>query len=141
MFDLRVGPAEAPSLAIEVAGAVDQERTETWNVGPAKSGRQWNVTGDWAPWSVTRYLTGSLEHLPTACPILPPNVDGVWLAPTLLFREAVGVRCGRRGCVRRYNGPSVLDHLRERNHLDDNEAMKIATEELAAHRRERRGDR
>ncbi len=43
--------------------------------------------------------------------------------------------------VRRYIGPSVLDHLRERNHLDDDEAMKIATDELAAHRRERRGGR
>jgi len=40
--------------------------------------------------------------------------------------------------VRRYIGPSVLDHLRERNHLDEDEAMKVATEELAAHRREGR---
>lgn len=43
--------------------------------------------------------------------------------------------------VRRYIGPSVLDHVRERNHLDDDEAMKIAAEEIAAHRRERRGGR
>ena len=38
---------EAPSLAIEVVGAVDREWTETWNVGPASSGRPWNVVGDW----------------------------------------------------------------------------------------------
>jgi len=38
-------------------------------------------------------------------------------------------------------GPSVLDHLRERNHIDEDEAMKVATEEVAAHRRERRGGR
>jgi predicted transcriptional regulator len=40
--------------------------------------------------------------------------------------------------VRRYVGPSVLDRLRERNRLDDDEAMTIAIEEVAAHRRERR---
>ena len=42
--------------------------------------------------------------------------------------------------VRRYVGPSVLDRLRERNRLDEDAAMTIALEEVAAHRRERRGD-
>lgn len=40
--------------------------------------------------------------------------------------------------VRWYLGPSVLDRLRERNRLDEEEAMAIALEEVAAHRRERR---
>ncbi|MEO6121062.1 MAG: ribbon-helix-helix protein, CopG family [Acidimicrobiales bacterium] len=40
--------------------------------------------------------------------------------------------------VRRYLGPSVLDRLRERNHLDEDEAMAIALDEVAAHRWERR---
>lgn len=40
--------------------------------------------------------------------------------------------------VRRYLGPSVLDQLRERNRLDEDEAMAMAIEEVAAHRRERR---
>lgn len=40
--------------------------------------------------------------------------------------------------VRRYLGPSVLDRFRERNRLDEDEAMAIALEEVAAHRRERR---
>ncbi len=40
--------------------------------------------------------------------------------------------------VRRYLGPSVLDRLRERNLLDEDEAMALALEEVAAHRRERR---
>ncbi len=40
--------------------------------------------------------------------------------------------------VRRYLGPSVLDRLRERNHLEEDEAMAIALDEVAAHRRERR---
>jgi hypothetical protein len=40
--------------------------------------------------------------------------------------------------VRRYIGPSVLDRLGARNRLDEDEAMAIAIEEVAAHRRERR---
>jgi len=40
--------------------------------------------------------------------------------------------------VRRYIGPSVLDRLRERNRLGEDEAMAIAIEEMAAHRHERR---
>ena len=40
--------------------------------------------------------------------------------------------------VRRYIGPSVLDRLRERNRLGEDEAMDIAREEIASHRRERR---
>ncbi len=39
--------------------------------------------------------------------------------------------------VRRYIRPSVLDRLRERSRLDEDEAMEIAREEIAAHRRER----
>jgi len=40
--------------------------------------------------------------------------------------------------VRRYIGPAVLDRLAARNRLDEDEAMAIATEEVAAHRQERR---
>ena len=40
--------------------------------------------------------------------------------------------------VRRYVGPTVLDRLAARNRLDEDEAMAIALEEVAAHRRERR---
>lgn len=39
--------------------------------------------------------------------------------------------------VRRYVGPSVLDRLAQRNQLNEDEAMVIALEEIAAHRRER----
>lgn len=218
MYDLRVGPVESPALAIEVVGAVDEEWTETWNVGPAVEGKRWKVAGDWmitirpgthiktmkrklpslistleglglhdydhgsrwryalgddftdaldslgvealhcferngsgrihmtmpgqgggvhedgnlvadwvveflthddradvlhklalatnarrrevfigvtfmgAPWSVMSYLTGDLQHLPGAGPILPQGLDGVWLAPTLWHGEALGVR-------------------------------------------------
>ena len=40
--------------------------------------------------------------------------------------------------VRRYVCPSVLDRLRKRNRLGEDEAMDIAREEMAARRRERR---
>ncbi len=35
--------------------------------------------------------------------------------------------------VRRYVGPSVLDRFRERNRLDEDEAMAMAIEEVAGH--------
>lgn len=47
MFDLRIGPAHAPEIAIEVAGAVDPIFTETWNVGPARGPIQVEADGDW----------------------------------------------------------------------------------------------
>ncbi|MGH9189301.1 MAG: hypothetical protein ACRD0Q_04615 [Acidimicrobiales bacterium] len=37
--------------------------------------------------------------------------------------------------VRRYLGPSVLDRLWDQNRLDEDVAMEIAREEIAAHRR------
>ncbi len=47
MYDLRVGPADAPEMAIECVGAVDPIFTETWNVGPAKGPLQLPIKGDW----------------------------------------------------------------------------------------------
>jgi len=47
MFDLRVGPADAPAIAIECVGAVDPVRVETWNVGPAKGAVHLALKGDW----------------------------------------------------------------------------------------------
>ena len=47
MYDLRIGPANAPELAIECVGAVDQTRAETWNVGPAKGPLELPLRGDW----------------------------------------------------------------------------------------------
>lgn len=65
--------------------------------------------------------------------------DGVLMAVRL---EAA--RSGRsedevvEAAVRRYIGPSVLDRLRERNHLGEADAMEMAVEEVAARRQERR---
>jgi hypothetical protein len=47
MYDLRIGLAGAPEMAIECVGAVDQIWTETWNVGPAEGPLQLSITGDW----------------------------------------------------------------------------------------------
>ena len=47
MYDLRVGAAQAPDVAIECVGAVDADRTETWNVGPGKGPLQLALRGDW----------------------------------------------------------------------------------------------
>ena len=47
MYDLRIGPADAPTVAIECVGAVDQAFTETWNVGPARGPFHLQIQGDW----------------------------------------------------------------------------------------------
>jgi hypothetical protein len=47
MYDLRIGPADAPELAVECVGAVDRILTETWNVGPAKGALELALQGDW----------------------------------------------------------------------------------------------
>ena len=47
MYDLRIGPADAPKLAVEVVGAVDPTRAETWSVGPSKGPLELALRGDW----------------------------------------------------------------------------------------------
>jgi hypothetical protein len=47
MYDLRIGEAEAPEVAIECVRAVDPVGTETWNVGPGKGPLHLSVEGDW----------------------------------------------------------------------------------------------
>jgi len=47
MYDLRVGDAAAPDIAIECTGAVDPIRTQTWNIGPAKGPLSLAIAGDW----------------------------------------------------------------------------------------------
>ncbi len=44
MYDLRIGSAEAPDVAIECVGAVDSVFTETWNVGPGRGPLRLAVT-------------------------------------------------------------------------------------------------
>lgn len=48
MYDLRIGPADAPEMSVECVGAVDPILTETWNVGRAKGPLKLGITGDWS---------------------------------------------------------------------------------------------
>jgi hypothetical protein len=48
MYDLRVGPADAPEMAVECVAAVDPIFTETWNLGPAKGPLELTLEGDWS---------------------------------------------------------------------------------------------
>jgi hypothetical protein len=47
MYDLRVGSVERPESAIECIGAVDPQRTETWNEGPGRGCFTLAIEGDW----------------------------------------------------------------------------------------------
>jgi hypothetical protein len=47
MYDLRIGPADSPDVAIECVGAVNRTYTETWNVGPAKGSITLPIAGNW----------------------------------------------------------------------------------------------
>jgi len=47
MYDLRVGEIDAPKIAVECVGAVDQTATETWNVGQARGPILINSKTDW----------------------------------------------------------------------------------------------
>lgn len=47
MYDLRIGPVDAPEVAIECVGAVDAVFTETWNIGPAKGPLKSSLKGNW----------------------------------------------------------------------------------------------
>jgi hypothetical protein len=47
MYDLRIGTANVPEMAVECVGAVDPILTETWNVGTAKGPPELALQGDW----------------------------------------------------------------------------------------------
>jgi hypothetical protein len=46
-YDLRIGPADSPAIAIECVGAVDSVRTETWNLGPGLGPLTLALQRDW----------------------------------------------------------------------------------------------
>lgn len=67
MYDLRIGPADAPGLAVEVVGAVDPTRAETWSAGPSKGPLELALRGDWTivhtPSARTKDVKKRLEPL------------------------------------------------------------------------------
>jgi hypothetical protein len=48
LYDLRIGDAASPEVAIECVGALDPIRTETWNIGPAQGPISTALRGDWS---------------------------------------------------------------------------------------------
>ena len=67
MYDLRVGPATEPEVAIEVSAAVDQARTQTWNTGPAHGAWSISVPGNWM---VTLLPKANIKNLRQGLPAL-----------------------------------------------------------------------
>jgi hypothetical protein len=47
MYDLRIGPADAPQFAIECFQSVDSAFTETWNLGPARGPLHLSLENNW----------------------------------------------------------------------------------------------
>jgi hypothetical protein len=83
-MNLRVGPSEAPLIAIECVGAVDPVSTETWNVGPARGPRYFDIRGDWI---VEIAYDANVRSIEKELRIL------------LLYFEAAGVRGGQSVCA------------------------------------------
>lgn len=71
MYDLRVGPEDAPEIAIECVGAVDAIRAATWNVGPSKGPIKVAVVGDWhvvlEPDSRVKHVLRRIETILQRC--------------------------------------------------------------------------
>jgi hypothetical protein len=71
MYDLRVGDAASPEVAIECVGAVARQRTETWNVGPGRGSFTLPVDGDWhvvlRPDAVVKRIRAELPSLLLEC--------------------------------------------------------------------------
>ncbi len=79
--------------------------------------------------------TGQVRKIPATVRLDDEVLDAVRREATRSGKSADDVV---ESAVRRYIGPSVIDRLRERNRLHEDEAMAIAVEEVAAHRRDRR---
>src|SRR6185295_9485467 len=67
MYDLRIGPPDAPAIAIEVVGAVAPRYTATWNTVPAKGAWTLSLAGNWtvviSPGAAVRKLQRELEQV------------------------------------------------------------------------------
>ena len=96
MYDLRIGAADAPEIAIECVGAVDPIRTETWNVGPAKGPVELEIMSDW-----------SIALAPGA------KVKAIRQRVELLLRELEGrgLRDARVGHVLKWHDAALFEEL------------------------------
>jgi len=71
LYDLRVGTATQPDIAIECVGAVDPVRVETWNIGPARGPFSSALRGDWVvtlkPHAKVRPIRDQIEGALRSC--------------------------------------------------------------------------
>jgi hypothetical protein len=81
MYDLRIGPADSPAIAIECVGAVDRTGTETWNLAARQGPLTLALLGDWTV-------------------VLKPSAKIKPLAPRL---EAILQDCEREGVLSAVN--------------------------------------
>lgn len=67
MYDLRVGPEDAPTIAIECVRAIDPDFIKTWKRGPAQGSLTMQVAGNWwvgiTKQTMIKVLTPQLELL------------------------------------------------------------------------------
>jgi hypothetical protein len=101
MYDLRIGPADAPEVAIECVGAVNRTYTETWNVGPAKGSLTLPVAGNWtveiSPTARVKTVKQRLAHFLTE--LEQRGIGAIshnhWLPPTdepmLAEMDSIGI--------------------------------------------------
>jgi hypothetical protein len=96
MYDLRIGPADAPELAVECVGAVDPIRAETWSEGPSKGPLELALRGDWI-----------IVHTPSA------RIKAIKkrLEPLLRELEDRGLCRFSVGHVLRWSDPSLFEEL------------------------------
>lgn len=71
MYDLRVGPVDAPKIAIEVTGAIDAPWMATWNASQKLSGKVPGVDGDWT------FVLRPGAHVKRLIPELPAVVEAI----------------------------------------------------------------
>lgn len=91
MYDLRIGPAEAPLVAVEVTGAVDELWTQTWNTGPAR-GRIALQAGA-GRWTVSVEPGSNIKRLQRELPALlldlaHRGVSDIYEIELLAYRDA-----------------------------------------------------
>ena len=97
MYDLRIGSADAPEMAIECVGAVDPIFTETWNIGPARGPMELRVTGDWTVVIAPEARVKAVKQR------APRRVDHqAWIDPVVVD-PALFMQRGDQDAVERYD--------------------------------------
>jgi hypothetical protein len=108
MYDLRIGPPDAPDLALECVGAIDPIRTETWNVSQAEGLLDLALRGDWVivhtPGARIKAIKKRLEPLlqeleDRGLRNVPVNLALNWDSP-VVYEELDSLNITRAYCYR-----------------------------------------